>query len=100
MNYPTLFAVDTFGEGSPVTVGLALGLLVVGIAWGEARVQISALREWKFEAAEQIKSLQAENAAIKSTASVQGTQIASILTLLGELRTDVKTLLNRRSENP
>lgn len=56
MNPPTLLAVDTLSDGSPITLGLAVGLAVVGIAWGEARHQISALREWRKEAEEREKA--------------------------------------------
>lgn len=45
MNVPTLFAADVLSESSPVTIGLVVWGIVVGIAWGEARWQISHLRE-------------------------------------------------------
>jgi hypothetical protein len=54
---PVLAADVVVGEGSAITLGLALGLAVFGIAWGEARMQISGLREWR-------KTVEAEQGAL------------------------------------
>lgn len=92
---PVLLAVDALSDSSPVTVGLAIGLGFVFLAYGEARMQISGLREWKSEATQQIKGLQTENATIKATASTQGQQITHLLSMMEEVRTDVKSLLRK-----
>jgi hypothetical protein len=44
---PVLAAEVVVGEGSAISLGLAIGLIGLGIAWGEARMQISGLREWR-----------------------------------------------------
>lgn len=58
MNVPILPAVDVIGDNSPVTIGLAIGLLFVGGAWGQATMQIASLREWR-------KSKDAEDEALR-----------------------------------
>jgi uncharacterized protein YjdB len=95
MYVPTLLAVELIGEQSGVTIGLASGLVIVALAYGEARVHISGLREWKERAMQQIDSLQKENADIKGRADLQGQQINHILAMLAEVRDDVKRLLRR-----
>jgi hypothetical protein len=44
------------GDDTGITVGLASGLVVVTLAWGEARVHIASLREWRREAEVKIAS--------------------------------------------
>jgi hypothetical protein len=94
MRLPLLWAA-TIDEGTGITIGLAFGLVVVAVAWGEARVNISSLREWKEKAMVQIESLQKENADIKGRADLQGQQINHILQMLTEVREDVKRILQR-----
>lgn len=66
-----------------------LVLSLVILAWGEARVHISALREWKREAIVQINALQ-------KGADTQGQQILHIVEMLTEVRSDMKELLHRK----
>jgi peptidoglycan hydrolase CwlO-like protein len=97
MQLPTLwlFATTILGESDGVTVGLAIALCVVAIAWGEARVHISGLREWKKEAQVKIDGLERQAQDAKSRADLQGQQINHILQLLTEMREDVKSLVRR-----
>ena len=71
---------------------------VVVIGWGEARVHISSLREWKREASADIAALKKETSVLDGRANLQGQQMAHILSLLEELRVDVKRLLRQGSE--
>lgn len=64
-------------------------LALVVLAWGEARVHLSALREWKHEAKAQIEALQRES-------DTQSQQITHIVEMLAEVRGDLKQLLHRR----
>lgn len=91
MQAPTLLAQTA---GVVITTDLAVSwpvlvvLVVVVLAWGEARVHIAALREWKSEAKAQI-------AALQKGADTQGQQIVHIVEMLTEMRSDVKRLLLR-----
>lgn len=95
MNAPIVLAADVLSEASPITIGFAVVIVGLGVAWGETRVHVSGLREWKSKAEQQIEALQTENADIKGRANIQGQQIAHIIEMLTELRTDVKRLLER-----
>lgn len=96
MNLPTTWPLATIlGEADGITVGLAIALAVVAIAWGEARVHISGLREWKREATAKLDALDRQAQDAKGRADLQGQQINHILQMLGEMRADLKTLLQR-----
>lgn len=66
MNPPTpwLFA-TTLSEKDGVTIGLVGGIILVALAWGEARVHIASLREWRREAEVKIASQAAQIAAME-----------------------------------
>lgn len=101
MVLPTLFAQ---ASGVVLTSDLQVSwplLVVFGvviIGWGEARVHISGLREWKKEAAAEIAALKKETGVLNGRADLQGQQMTHILNLLEELRADVKRLLRQGSE--
>lgn len=65
------------------------------LAWGEARFHLAGLREWKREAQVKIDGLERQAQESRGRADLQGQQINHILQLLGEMRADVKTLLQR-----
>lgn len=83
-------------EADGLTIGLAFALCVVAIAWGEARVHIAALREWKREAQAEITALKGTTAALSGRADLQDQRMNHILELLKEMREDVKSLLRIR----
>lgn len=99
MNLPTLaaLAVTMLGETDGVTIGLAVGLCVLGVAYGEARVHISSLREWKAKAQEKLDGLERQSQEARGRADLQGQQINHILQMLTEMREDVKSLLRRNT---
>jgi hypothetical protein len=43
MNVPILLAAEVVGENTPVTVGLMLSVVVIGIAWGETRAKLAGV---------------------------------------------------------
>jgi hypothetical protein len=96
MNLPTVAAqvgiAATILEWWPVILAF-VGLVVMG---GEARIHITGLREWKREAQAEITSLKATVTALSGRADLQDQRMNHILSLLEELRADVKRLLERR----
>lgn len=89
---PLLLAAEVLSEGSPVTIGLACGLVVVAVAWGESRVHISSLREWKREAEVKIAKLELAQGRTDE-------QLSSINKLLTEVRGMVLQLLQGQGRN-
>ena len=96
MTLPTLLALDVLGDASPVTIGFAIGLAGMGVLWGETRVHVTGLREWKREAQAELSSLKATVTALSGRADLQDERMNHILSLLQELRADVKSLLGRK----
>lgn len=95
MNLPTILAQATpeaLREWWPFLLAAAG---IIG-TWGESRVHISGLREWKKEASAEIAALKRENTVLTGRADLQGQQMTHILSLLEELRKDVKQLLGRK----
>lgn len=94
MTAPTLVA-TVIGEADGLTIGLAIALCVVALAWGEARVHISGLREWKEKATTKIEGLERQAQEARGRADLQGQQMNHILQMLTEMRQDMKSLLSR-----
>lgn len=88
-------AVDALSDGSPITLGLAIGLLVVGVGWGEARVQISALREWRKEAEEREKARDGRLAALEVREGRTVERIDYLATRLDRIDEKLDRLLER-----
>jgi hypothetical protein len=66
MQLPTLWLfATTLSEADSVTMGLVGGIVLVALAWGEARVHIASLREWRREAEVKIASQAAQIAAME-----------------------------------
>lgn len=53
---------DILGDGTPVTLGLSVGMVGLGVLWGETRVHVSGLREV-------VRSLQAQVVALETRAA-------------------------------
>lgn len=99
MPYPTLLpllAQAAIGDHSPVTLGLAGGLGLAFLAYGEARVHVSGLREWKREAAVEIASLRAQVASLEVRDGRTAERLDYMARHLVEIGADVKSLLQRR----
>lgn len=94
MNPPTA---TMLGDADGLTIGLTIALCVVAAAWGEARVHISGLREWKARAQEKLDGLERQSQETRGRADLQGQQINHILQMLTEMREDVKSLLRRNT---
>lgn len=96
MNLPTLVAQAGFAatiiEWWPVLAGF-VGLVLV---CGETRAHVSGLREWKREAQAEIAALKSTVTALGGRADLQDQRMNHILSLLEELRADVKRLLERK----
>lgn len=95
MNPPT--STTLLGQTDGITIGLAIALVAVALAWGEARVHISGLREWKAKAQEKLDGLERQTQEARGRADLQGQQINHILQMLTEMREDVKSLLRRNT---
>lgn len=96
MYLPTTWLFATvLSEADGITIGLAVALGLVAIAWGEARVHISGLREWKREAQTKLDGLERQAQEARGRADLQGQQINHILQMLTEMRQDLKSLLSR-----
>lgn len=64
MNVPPVDA-TVLGQADGLTIGLVSGLIIIAIAWGEARVHIAGLREWRREAEVKIAAQAAQIAAME-----------------------------------
>lgn len=95
MNLPTVLAVEALGDSSPITIGFGIGLLAVGIAWGEARHQISALREWRKEAEEREKAREQRIAALEVREGRTMERLDYLATRLDRIDEKLERLLER-----
>jgi hypothetical protein len=100
MPYPTLLAdapgvvlTGDFSASWPVLCVLAL----VVLAWGEARVHIASLREWKREATVEIASLKAQVSSLEVRDGRTAERLDHMAKQLDGIGADVKALLRRES---
>lgn len=96
MHVPTLFAADVVSDGSPITLGLGIGLLVVGIAWGESRWQISHLRELRAEDAKSTESLVLRVTALEVREGRMTERLDGLVARLGRIELKLDQLLERK----
>lgn len=100
MFYPALLAqapgVVLTGEFAATWPILVVQAMVV-LAWGEARSQITSLREWKREATVEIASLKAQVSSLEVRDGRTAERLDHMAKQLNDIGADVKALLRRES---
>lgn len=96
MSTPTL-AVSVLSDVDGLTLGLISSVILIGIAWGEARVHIAGLREWKREAEVKIAAQAAQLAAMEVRESRTVARLDHLATQLQNIDLKLDRLLTRSS---